>query len=108
MGLLGYLLHRLILEDQIHLLGLHQPRLLRDQVVLRLPQDTEKLFFAQGGEADSDGEAAQKLRDEIIDFRHGEGATRDEEDMVCFDISELSIDGCSFDEREEISLHSFC
>ena len=55
----------------------------------------------------ADREAALQLRNEVAGLRYVEGAGSDEEDVVGGDHAVLGVDGCAFDDGEDVALDAF-
>src|SRR5262247_717974 len=102
----GDLQNRIFPKLHMNFLGFEQSRVLLDQRVLGLRQDTDKVFFAQRTQLHTDRKPALKLRNQIRRPRSVKSSGRDEKDMVSLDHAILRVYGGALDNRQQISLHS--
>ena len=96
----------LVLEVQLHVLGLQKRLVLAHQRVARLREDPHEVVALQAGELDADREAALQLGDEVRGLGHVEGTGGDEENVVGRHGAVLGLDRRALDDRQQIALHA--
>ena len=72
-----------------------------------LGEDPDELLLPQRVELDANGKPALQLRNQIRRFRSGEGACRDEQDVVRPDHPVTGVHRRSLYDRQEVPLDAF-
>ena len=78
-----------------------------DQAVFRFEQNALEVIPGERVELNPDGQTALQFWQQIAWLTQMECAAGDEQNMVRFDGAVLCRHGCSFNQRQQITLHAF-
>ena len=87
--------------------SLHECCILQGQRIVCFGQDAHEIVLGQCAQFNADWQAALQFGQQIRGFRHMERTRGDEQDMVGFDRPVFGRYGCTFDQRQQVTLHTF-
>src|SRR5690348_1293376 len=93
-------------ESQLQALGFEQRGVLLDERIFRLGEDADEILFLEGLQLDANGQTALEFGDQIRRLGDVESARGDEQDVISANHAVSSVDGCAFNDGENVALHA--
>src|SRR5579864_5121043 len=94
-------------ESQLQALGFEQRGVLLYERIFRLGEDADEILFLEGLQLDANGQPPLEFGDQIGGFGHVKSAGGDEQDMISANHAVPSVDGCAFNDGENVALDAF-
>src|SRR5256885_1445606 len=94
-------------DVELDTFGLQERDVLLDERILRVGQNTNKIFYLERMQLDANGKAPLELGDQIGRLSDVKGTSRDEQDVIRANHAVACVDGGAFDDGQNVALHAF-